>query len=129
MESQQTCVFVVDDDYDIRSTVTDVLELRGYRVGGAADGQEALDRLRAGLRPCLILLDLMMPGMNGWEFREAQARDLALSRIPVVIFSGAGAANVELHRVASAAAGLLHKPLQLDALLSTVARFCHPTAD
>jgi CheY-like chemotaxis protein len=121
---QHLCVLVVDDDHDIRLTITEVLGLRGYRVDGAADGQEALARLRGGMRPCLILLDLMMPGMNGWEFREQQERDQALAGIPVVIFSGDGSSD--LWRAADGAQGLLRKPLQLEALLSTVSRFCAP---
>jgi CheY-like chemotaxis protein len=115
-------VLIVDDDYDIRAAISEALALHGYRVGGAADGKEALDRLRAGLRPSLILLDLMMPGMNGWEFREAQARDAELAKIPVVLLTGDGGADAE--SAGEGADGFLRKPFALERLLETVERFC-----
>src|SRR5436309_3349023 len=87
-ETARGCILVVDDDVDIRTIIRLVLELHGYRVMDAGDGKEALLRLRQGQLPCLILLDLMMPGMNGWQFRHAQENDLALAQIPVVVLSG-----------------------------------------
>jgi CheY-like chemotaxis protein len=111
---------VVDDDYDIRGMLTQVLELEGYHVVAASNGREALTKLRAGPRPFLILLDLMMPIMNGWEFRAEQDRDAALRGIPVVVLTGRGGTeNVEAAR----AAGHLMKPVELKVLLATVAGY------
>jgi CheY-like chemotaxis protein len=64
---------IVDDDDDIRMALRIVLETFGYCVTTASDGAEALDKLEAGERPCLIILDLMMPGMDGQQFREARS--------------------------------------------------------
>ena len=78
---------VVDDDPDMREALRLVLELRGYSVEEAADGQRALELLRSNPGCCLILLDLMMPGMNGWQFRKAQQEAPELAAIPVVVLS------------------------------------------
>ena len=114
-------ILVVEDDFDIRDTMAQILEGEGYAVVGAAHGKEALEVLRAGATPSLILLDLMMPVMNGWEFREAQRADPALAPIPVVVIS----ADAGIHEKATviAADAYLKKPIQLDALLAVVARY------
>ena len=113
-------VLVVDDDADIRDMIAQALELEGWLVGGAANGEEALRAARQGPRPDVILLDLMMPVMNGWEFMDAQREDAALATIPVVLISGderlkekAGKARV---------AGFLKKPMDLVELLAVVER-------
>ncbi len=112
-------VLVVDDDGDIRATVMDVLRLKGFAVEGASDGRAALDSLRAGLRPGLVLLDLMMPRMNGWELRAEMAADPELASIPIVVLtSGADPAGL----VGLDAAGVLKKPIRLQTLIETVAR-------
>jgi CheY-like chemotaxis protein len=115
-------VCVVDDDPDIREVLEDVLHAEGYGVVTAENGAVALEELRRGTRPCLILLDLMMPVMDGWQFEEQRAKDASLSRIPVVILSGAGRARLEA--ATNHAAGALTKPVVLGALLETVARYC-----
>jgi CheY-like chemotaxis protein len=121
-------IAVVDDDFDIRSMLTLVLEMDGYEVVAAANGQEALDRLRTlderrpGPPASLILLDLMMPIMNGWQFRAAQKEDPHLAPIPVVVLSGDG--NVAEKTAAIGAAGYLRKPIDLEALLATVKGYC-----
>lgn len=79
--------------------------------------------LRREGRPCLVLLDLMMPGMNGAEFHVEKSRDPALAAIPVVVFSGAGAAAV--NEACLGDLELLKKPVDLDVLLATAERFCH----
>src|SRR5262245_41874314 len=84
-------VLIVDDDQDIRDTLGGVLTEEGYRVVGAANGQEALDYLKDGERPCLILLDLMMPVMDGWQFLKQQGMSPSLAEIPVVVITAAGA--------------------------------------
>jgi CheY-like chemotaxis protein len=112
-------VLVVDDDIDVREVVADVLVAEGYGVVTAADGREALDWLRGAPEvPCLILLDLMMPRMDGTEFRREQLRDPALREIPVVVLS-AGASVVAAASSLRAAAHL-RKPMPLDELLRIV---------
>jgi len=112
-------VLLVEDDVDVREAVTDTLEDAGYRVIAARHGQEALEVLRnGGPRPCLILLDLMMPVMDGWQFRDLQSKDPELADIPVVALSAHGG----LH--ALGAADHLRKPVQLRALMDVVERFC-----
>jgi len=120
--SEATCVLVVDDDADIRDSIGDILELRGYRVARASNGREALDHLRAGPRPCVILLDLMMPVLNGWEFRAVQTKDEQLRSVPVVVISGDGSTDQK-----AASIGVdeyLRKPLELSAILDVVRRHC-----
>src|SRR5438445_6065998 len=81
-------VLIVDDDADVRDAMEFLLRSEGYRTVTAADGDDALTKLRAGLEPCLILLDLMMPWKDGFQFRREQMRDPRLSAIPVVVLSG-----------------------------------------
>ncbi|MBI5546550.1 MAG: response regulator [Deltaproteobacteria bacterium] len=122
--SQETfgLVMVVDDDPDIRETLSLTLELHGYTVVSASDGAEALAWLRANSpRPALIFLDLMMPKMNGVEFRGEQLRDPTLRQIPVVVFTGAGA---RVERGALVGLETLTKPATLEKLIATVERFC-----
>ncbi|MDC0668015.1 response regulator [Nannocystis radixulma] len=123
-ENHACCfVLVVDDDPDVCETLQTVLEVSGYRVAAAANGLEALKTLRSGLRPCLVLLDLMMPVMNGLEFRAEQRSDPAIAAVPVVVVSGD-------HHVAEKATEMglegLAKPIDIDDLLQLVARFCGP---
>jgi two-component system, chemotaxis family, chemotaxis protein CheY len=115
-------VLLVDDDEDIRDVISLLLTARGYQVIALADGQEALDWLRQGERPCVILLDLMMPGMNGWEFREHQLADAELADIPVVILSGAG--SLSSHVETLRPEGVLAKPVDLSCLTQAVASHC-----
>jgi CheY-like chemotaxis protein len=107
-------VLVVDDDSAIRETIFEVLSEEGYDVECAANGRDALRLLDTREPPRLVLLDLMMPVMSGWEVLEAMHEDERLARIPVVVVSAMTAPGVEGH---------LQKPVDLDRLLSTVARF------
>ena len=113
-------LLLVEDDRAIRDTLRELLEDEGYRVQWAGNGRDALAQLRAGLPPRLILLDLMMPVMNGWEFREAQRSDPALARIPVIVLS----ADDPLAEKVSGmdVAGWLSKPFQLSVLLDAILR-------
>jgi CheY-like chemotaxis protein len=121
-------VLVVDDDADIRTMIGLILESTGVGVRYATDGLEALRALRGnGELPLFILLDLMMPVMNGWEFRDAQLKDELLAAVPVVIISGDGDAHAKAASLG--AAGSLHKPLDLDSLIATVERFQRPGAE
>jgi len=113
------CVLVVDDDRDICEVIKTILELHGYRVLTARDGADALAQLRAGVHPSVIILDLMMPGMNGFQFRDEQTRDAALRTIPVVVLTGDGKA--EAKGIALGVEGL-RKPVQLEDLLDALRR-------
>jgi CheY-like chemotaxis protein len=116
-------LLIVEDDADVRETLVLVLESEGFEVRAARDGRDALDILHGGFRPRLILLDLMMPVMNGWEFRAEMKRDPQLAGIPVVFVSALEPAPDRA--AALEAAGFLHKPFDLEALLETVDRVSH----
>jgi CheY-like chemotaxis protein len=115
-------IMIVEDDYDVRDALVQVLEYEGYRVASAANGQEAIDRLRDGLSPGLILLDLMMPVMDGRQFRARQMEDPSLAAIPVIIISADG--RVDQKAAAMGVAAFLKKPIEVDSLLDLIARYC-----
>jgi CheY-like chemotaxis protein len=119
-------VLVVDDDADVRESMIDWLTSNGYEASSASNGREALKLLRGGSRaPDAILLDMMMPVMDGLSFRWEQLADPALASIPVIILSAQGhcrEAAVELD-----AAGCIKKPCQPDALIEMLSRVCHHT--
>jgi CheY-like chemotaxis protein len=117
-------VLVVDDDGDIRDAICLVLEHNGYRALAASNGEEALTRLRANAPVDLILLDMMMPVMDGWGFRKSQPDGPAFVEIPVIVLTGDGRASSKA--AAIGAAGYLKKPLDLGDLLAAVARHCAP---
>ena len=115
-------ILIVEDDVSVREALVVFLEGEGYSVVEAGDGAEALARLRDDDPVGLILLDLMMPVMNGWEFRDAQANDPRLAAIPVVVIT---ADNSAAHQAARAGvAGFLLKPLEFPELLTYVGRYC-----
>jgi CheY-like chemotaxis protein len=119
------CVLVVEDDRDVRDSILEVLEDNQYHPVAASNGQEGLKALRdAGCKPCLILLDLMMPVMDGWGFRAAQKSDTELGSIPVVVLTAHASAQQTAQEME--AAGFLKKPVRLEALLDTVQRYCRP---
>lgn len=120
--AERRSVMVVEDDSDVRETIVELLEDEGYDARGAVNGRDALEMLRADGRPGLILLDLRMPVMDGWEFRRQQRGDPFLSAIPVVVMSADG--SLERKTEGMAAAAVLAKPVGLDHLLATVQRFC-----
>jgi two-component system, chemotaxis family, chemotaxis protein CheY len=114
-------ILLVDDDADVRESIRDALADEGYRVTTAANGREALLLLKnEDFRPDLILLDIMMPEMDGWAFRGEQLKDPRLVSIPVIVFTACGAPR-DIARQLDAA-GFLKKPLPLDELLSTIAQ-------
>lgn len=125
MKENRRPVMIVEDDRDVRETIQEILEDNDYVALGAANGAEALAELRGtttAKRPGLILLDMMMPIMDGWELREALTADESLRDIPVVVLTAHASAPDVAARLN--AAGYLRKPVSLRTLLDTVARFC-----
>jgi two-component system response regulator MprA len=115
-------VLVVEDDPDIRELMALVLRVRGWGVETAAGGREALMRLRCGLRPALIILDMLMPEMDGAQFLAAVRGDAQLARLSVVLLSGDPSA---LDRVVDLGVdGFLRKPVNVSDLVGVVARMC-----
>jgi len=114
-------VMIVEDDRDTREMLGRFLELEGFEVLTAANGQLALEALHELGTPCVILLDLMMPVMNGWQFREVQVRDPRFSRIPVVVVTAAGPRD-DIPEIS--ADGWLSKPVDFDRLLATIGSLC-----
>ncbi len=116
-------VLVVDDDQNVRDLICAILGSKGYGTAVAGNGKEALTYLRSSsMRPRLILLDLMMPEMTGWEFQKAQQEDPALCGIPVAIITGLS--RFEGQATALGAVDVLCKPSRIETLVSLVSRFC-----
>ena len=116
-------VLIVDDEPDVVDGLSEFLQDEGYDVAAAGDGRAALDQLRRGLRPCVILLDLMMPRMNGWDFRSEQMKDAELSAIPVIVVTAAGVTETSV-KMQLGDVELIQKPPSLDTLLAAVQRHC-----
>lgn len=111
-------VMVVDDDFELCGVLARMLEDEGIAPLCCADGAVALAELRAGAAPCVILLDLTMPTMDGWQFREAQQADPRFSEIPVVLMTASRKlAGIPVD-------GVMFKPLDSDQLLLTISRHC-----
>jgi CheY-like chemotaxis protein len=113
-------ILIVEDDADLREMMAQLLTLEGFRAETVANGREALDYLQKGDYPDLILLDLMMPVMDGWEFRRRQSAHPEYAQVPVVILSA-------LDQARAADLGgpaFLKKPLNFDLLLDLVRRHC-----
>jgi CheY-like chemotaxis protein len=118
--SEPVNVLIVEDDDGAREALSDCLELEGFRVASARNGKEALDYLHHAPAPHVILLDLFMPIMTGWEFREAQKKEAAIADIPVVVvtaFSAGITRQIDANVV-------MHKPLDLDRLVSVIREYC-----
>jgi len=111
-------VLLVEDDADIRDAVDVVLRDQGYRVIPAIDGQVALEMLMAGAKPHVILLDLMMPRVNGFEFLQRAREILNLARIPVIVVSANQGYDPEDLRVFE----VVRKPLEIDRLIDAIER-------
>jgi CheY-like chemotaxis protein len=113
-------VLIVEDDVELRDMMAQLLTLEGFVATAVANGHEALEYLRKGDRPDIILLDLMMPVMDGWEFRRKQQSDPTLATVPVVVLSA-----LDHRRAAEVdAVAFLKKPLDFDRLLELVRRYC-----
>jgi CheY-like chemotaxis protein len=115
-------VLVVEDDDNIRETVRQILELEGYAVHTAENGKRAIEILETLTYPCLILLDLMMPVMNGWEFLEARSKNAVMAALPVIVVSAVADQARD-----SGATEIMRKPPDIDSLLETVAHHFRPS--
>jgi CheY-like chemotaxis protein len=111
-------VLVVEDEEELREMMRDVLERQGYAVVAASDGQAALDALPRIDSLCLVLLDLLMPGMDGWDFFDAFRTHPELAAVPVVVHSSAPS------RAPKGVTQVLQKPVKLDRLLAVVREYC-----
>jgi DNA-binding response OmpR family regulator len=113
-------ILIVEDDADLREMMAQLLTLEGFRASTVANGREALEYLSQGDKPDVILLDLMMPIMDGWEFRRQQEADATLSTVPVIVLSA-----LDQTRAADVnAVAFLKKPLDFDRLLELVRQYC-----
>lgn len=113
-------VLVVDDDPNLTRLMSKFLKLEGFAPVTAGNGKEALDYLRGGGDASVILLDLRMPIMDGWAFRQEQQRDPDIANIPVVILSGVEAERI--HELDAAAS--FHKPVSFPEVVGVVRRLC-----
>jgi len=120
-------ILLVDDNVDSSATIEGFLRAHGFDVTAAFDGQQALDVLRAGFRPSVILLDVMMPKMDAHAFRAEQRGDAALAAIPVIVFSGAYDVGAIAERLG--VRDYFTKPLDIQRLLDSIRRHCRPAAD
>ena len=115
--SHQRSILVVDDDVAATDSLTEILSGEGYTVATAKNGREALQHLRGAPLPKLIILDLFMPEMDGWEFRREQLRDAKLRDIPVVVMTGASVyAGIDANVI-------VHKPLDVARFVSLIERY------
>ncbi len=110
-------VLVVEDEEELRESIRDLLEYTGYMVVTASNGQEALDALPRIEHLCVVLLDLLMPRMNGWDFVDALRAQPNVANVPVVVHSSAPKPPEGVARV-------LSKPLQPERLLSVIREYC-----
>ncbi|HVV52842.1 MAG TPA: response regulator [Polyangia bacterium] len=118
-------VLVVEDDDDTRESLVEFLRDHQFATVAASDAATALEALRQGLDPLVILLDLMMPGLSGWEFRRLQMNDPGLNKIPVVIMTAlavdSASTKAQLGNVT-----WLAKPFSLETLVATIAQASRP---
>lgn len=114
-------ILIVEDDSRLRSGLGDLLRQNGYEVVAAATGEQGISHLRSETRTDLIVLDLRMPGMNGWQFRSEQRRDSALASIPVIVATADW--NAESEAETLGAVFCLKKPYTPRQLVDTVRRF------
>ena len=121
MTSEEEYILIVEDDPDAQETLMMALEGEGHATICASNGSEALEQLRREPQACLILLDLMMPIMDGWEFRERQKDDPRLARIPTIVLSAMGDSDKKPN---GGIVAYLTKPFAFQDLLETVEQYC-----
>jgi CheY-like chemotaxis protein len=116
-DAANRAILVIDDDAASTESLSDILTGEGYAVSTARNGKEALAHLRGAPTPRLIILDLFMPEMDGWEFRREQLKDAKLREIPVVVMTGASIyAGIDANVI-------VHKPLDVERFVSLIERY------
>jgi CheY-like chemotaxis protein len=118
-KSNYKSILVIEDNKEIQDSLKMALEIEGYNVSIANNGKEGMEQLGKIPTPCMILLDLMMPVMNGWEFVEIISKDIMFSSIPIVVVSAFGD-----KQVTPKTNGYIQKPIDLDSLLNTICKHC-----
>jgi CheY-like chemotaxis protein len=119
--SIQRPLMIIDDDDDLRMALVLIMTAQGYEVAAYGSARAALTALKEGSQPFLILLDLMMAGMTGWEFRAVQMGDPTLATFPVVVLTAVSSVSDGTHTLDDLE--IMEKPFELDALLSVVRRY------
>jgi len=122
MPETSASILLVDDNPDVLEVIGALLQTEGYTTATASNGADALAQLRNGLKPCLIILDLTMPVMDGWEFRAEQLADPALCNIPTIVYSAVGAVQEAVGSMR--VAGAFEKGGDFTAMLRLVADLC-----
>ncbi len=125
MDCKKHTVFIIEDDKDIRETLAEYLQSEGFDVVQAINGKDALETLKSSPSPCLFLLDLFMPVMNGNQFLEIVKDDNSEHReVPVLVFSAAPQEEEEVKKVHKWVSGVLKKPFDIDEVLVSVSKNC-----
>lgn len=121
------CILIVEDEPDIRDTLKEILELESFVVATAENGREALQRVEEIQRPCLILLDLMMPIMDGWQFLDIlkEHREHVLATIPIVVISAAADIAAVQQQYGCKA---IKKPVSISTLVELAHEYCKPAS-
>jgi len=114
-------LMIIDDDDDLRTALVWIMKAQGYEVAAYGSARAALGALQTGHSPFLILLDLMMAGMSGWEFRAAQLEDPRIAPIPVVVLTAVSSLSDGSHTLSNVE--IMEKPFELDTLLGLVGRY------
>jgi two-component system, chemotaxis family, chemotaxis protein CheY len=118
MTNSTHTVLIVEDEEDLRELMGDALRMRGYSVVAAHEGADALQKIEEIGTPCVIFLDLVMPGMNGWDFFEKLRERPDLAMVPVIVHSSASS------RAPAGVTRVLQKPLAFESLVAAVAEYC-----
>ena len=121
---QHPLILLIEDDNAIRESVGELLESEGFAFVSAGNGRDALELLKRGVRPALILLDLTMPVMDGWDFRQAQLQDETFRSIPTMVLTAAGFSR-ETIRLQFGAVDFVRKPVAPSELLAVLNRTCY----
>lgn len=125
MKNSQKQILLIEDDSDIRESIQLLLEMEGFTVRTARNGKEGLEYLAKIAHPCLILLDLFMPVMNGYQFLDALEKngDLIAS-LPIIVLTAAANHGNALTEVKKKSKGILRKPIDLEGFLKVVKQYC-----
>jgi CheY-like chemotaxis protein len=118
-------IMIIEDDADLRDGIAYLLEASGYQVAAASDGEDALEQLGRGVRPCLILLDLLMPRKDGFQFRSEQMQSPSYAGIPTIAYSGIyTGSGLREKALDLGITTVLEKPVDYDTLLDLVEQYC-----